>query len=184
MSKKELIKGDKPSARKKLPRQEYDKLKRTAFEFVVVQGLDQKDVAKMLNISEQTISKWAIEGNWRELREVRQQCSSTDADNTKKLLQLMSKQRLELETLIHDAVKVGDNESETKYRKQASSLSDEMSKINKTLLSLDSKNFSLGSYIDVMDEIFNHLRMYDEELWVKTIDFQALHIRKMTNQLG
>lgn len=170
--------------RKRLSRQDYDKLKQAAWEMVVVQGRDQKEVAAILNISEPTLSAWSTESKWREQREARQQCISTDADNTKKLLSLMSKQRLELETMIHGAIVGGDSKEEERLRKQASALSDEMSKINKTLLSLDSKRYTLGVFIDIMDEIFNSLRVYDEELWVKTIDFQSVLIRKKTNELG
>ncbi len=170
--------------RKRLSRQEYDKLKQAAWEMVVVQGRDQKEVANLLNVSEPTLSAWSTEGKWREQREARQQCSTTDADNTKKLLSLMSKQRLELETMIHDAIVGGDAKEEERLRKQASALSDEMSKINKTLLSLDTKRYTLGVFIDIMDEIFNALRGYDDELWEKTIDFQSTFIRKKTTEIG
>jgi len=187
MAKTKKTDDQKTTRRKQLTRTEYDKLKQTAYEYVVVKGLDQKEVAKLINVSEATMSKWAnegSEGSWTELREARQQCSSTDADNTKKLLQLMSKQRLELETLIHEAVKSGNIEDEVRYRKQASSLSDEMSKVNKTLLSLDNNNYTLGTYIDILDNVFSALRQYNEELWFKTLDFQSLHVRKITNELG
>jgi transposase len=180
-----LDKKEKTSSkRKQLSRKDYDKLKQTAYEYVVVKGLDQKEVAGLLNISEPTMSKWSQEGRWREEREARQQCSYTNADNTRKLLQLMSKQRLELEESIHEAAKTGNTEAEIKYRGQASTLSDEISKINKTLTNLESKNYTLGVYIDVMDSIFSALRQYDEQLWQRTIDFQALHIRKTTIELG
>ncbi len=182
MAKKDM--EDKKPRRAKLSRNDYDKLKRTAYEYVVVQGLDQKEVARMLNLSEPTISKWSTESNWREQREARQQCSSTDADNTKKLLSLMAKQRLNLETLIQEAVIAGDNDEETRLRKQASALSDEMSKVNKALLSLDKKSYTLGMFIDIMDEVFNSLRVYDEELWEKTIDFQSQIIRRKTTEIG
>jgi len=165
-------------------RKDYEKLKHTAYEYIVVQGLDQKEVAQMLDISEPTMSKWAKEGNWREEREARQHCASVDIDNTKRLLSLMAKQRLNLETLIQDAVAGGNAEEEARLRKQASGLSDEMSKINKTLISLGGKNYTLGVFIDIMDEIFNSLRVHDEELWEKTIDFQSQLIRKKTNELG
>lgn len=182
MAKKDM-EAKKPR-RAKLSRNDYDKLKRTAYEYVVVQGLDQKEVARMLNLSEPTISKWSTDSHWREQREARQQCSSTDADNTKKLLSLMAKQRLNLETLIQEAVIAGDNDEETRLRKQASALSDEMSKVNKALLSLDKKSYTLGMFIDIMDEVFNSLRVYDEELWEKTIDFQSQIIRRKTTEIG
>lgn len=171
----------KKAARK---RKDYEKLKHTAYEYIVVQGLDQKEVAQKLDVSEQSISKWAKEGRWKEEREARQHCASVDIDNTKRLLSLMAKQRLNLEKLIQDAVAGGNAEEEARLRKQASALSDEMSKINKTLISLGGKNYTLGVFIDIMDEIFNSLRIHDEGLWEKTIDFQSQLIRKKTNELG
>jgi transposase len=82
--------------RNQLTKREYEKLKQTAYEYIVAQGLDQKEVAKILHLTETTISKWANqgkEGKWKDLRETRMQCQSTDADNIKKLIQILSKQR-------------------------------------------------------------------------------------------
>jgi hypothetical protein len=59
-----------------------------------------------------------------------------------------------------------------------------MSKINKTLMTISAKNYTLGVFIDVMDEIFNALRSYDESLWAKTVDFQGILIRKKTIDIG
>lgn len=171
--------------RKQLRRIDYDKLKRTAYEYVVTQGIDQKEVARMLDVSEPTVSKWSTEGKWREERASRQQCHSTDAANTKQILKLMADKRLTLELEIHDAEKTGDKDKVLALRKEARALSDEMSKHNKTLLSLDKENrITLGVYVDVFDDIFTSLRHYDEDLWTRTIDFQSVQIRKKTNELG
>ncbi len=170
--------------RKQLSKEVYDKLKRTAYECIVVQGKSQKEVALLLGVTEATVSKWAIDGNFKEERNNRQQCISTDADNIKKLLRVMSQQRLQLEELILDAQKMSDTQEEIRLRKDARALSDEMAKQNKTLLSLDKTNYTLGTYIDVMDDIFNALRVYDESLWEKTVDFQATLIRKKTIEIG
>lgn len=179
-------KSKKPR-RKQLSRVEYDKLKRTAYEYIVIQGLDQKEVANLLNITEATLSKWANMPNevkWKDLRESRQQCMSTDSDNIKKLLRVMSQQRLELEEQILESQKAGDTKEEVRLRKEARALSDEMSKQNKTLLTLDKSNYTLGVFIDVMDEIFNGMRQFNEELWEKTIEFQSILVRRKTNELG
>lgn len=170
--------------RKQLSKAVYDKLKRTAYEYVVVQGRSQKETAALLDITEATVSKWAKDENWKDLRQDRQQCISTDADNLKKLLRVMSQQRLEIEEQILDAQKTGDTKEEIRLRKEARALSDEMSKQNKTLLSLDKTNYTLGVFIDVMDEIFNHMRQYDESLWEKTIDFQSVIVKRKTIEIG
>lgn len=179
--------GNKRTRRAPLLKAEYNKLRQTAYEMVVIRGLDQKEVAKKLNITEATISKWANsgkEGKWKELRQARQQCVSTDGDNIKKLLQVMSEQRLFIEEEILAAKKAGGREEEIRLRKEARSLSDEMAKQNKTLANLAKTDYTLGQFIDVMDSIFSHLREYDEELWNKTINFQATLVGRMTKELG
>lgn len=170
-----------------LSRKDYEKLRRTAYDYVVVHGYDQKVVAEMLHVTEATVSKWATtgtDGKWKDLREGRQQCMSTDSDNVRQLLRVMSKQRLELEEHILDAQKSGDTKEEIRLRQEARALSDEMSKQNKTLLTLDKSNYTLGTFIDIMDEIFNNLRQFDEALWENTIEFQSTLIRRKTNELG
>ncbi len=182
-----MKKANRKVRRQQLSKREYERLRRSAFEYVVVQGMEQKEVAKLLNLTEATLSTWANngkEGKWKELREARMQCQSTEADNLRKLIQVLSKQRLELESLIYDAVHSGDTKEEARLRQQASSLSDEMSKQNKVLLTIDKTNYTLGVFIDVMDEIFNALRQHDEELWESTIEFQSMIIRKKTQELG
>lgn len=174
-----------PSSIPQKPIRDYDKLRRAAYEYVVVQGHDQKEVSELLSVSEPTISKWSQEGHWREERKSRQLCSSSDADNTRQILRLLSEKRLQLEYEITEAQRNEDSQTELDLRKMARGLSDEISKANKTLMNLDKENhITLGVYIDVMDDIFNAMRLYDEDLFLKCVDFQALHIRKKTLELG
>lgn len=171
--------------KKRLSKKEYNKLKHSAYELVVMQGYDQKEVAKILCISEQTVSAWSQEGGWINEQKARQQCFSSDTTNTKEIIKLLSEKRLSLEMEIRDAEKEGDKDLELSLRKEARALSDEIAKHNKTLMNLDKENkVSLGAFIDVMDEVFNSLRVYDEELWEKTIMFQESMIRRKTNELG
>lgn len=170
--------------KKKLSKREYDKLKVTAYELVVVQNQEQKEVARILNLTEATLSSWAQEGKWKELREARMQCQTTETDNLRKLISIISKQRIDIEQRISDAIHNGDIKEEAILRKQASALSDEMSKHNKVLQTLENKNYSLGVFIDIMDEIFDTLRVQDKDLWTKTANFQSELIRKKINILG
>jgi len=138
-------KTKRTTRKKQLPKREYEKLRRTAYEYVVVQGLEQKEVAKLLGVTEATISSWANnpkEGKWKNLREARMQCQSTEADNIKKLIQILSKQRLDLEPQINDAMHSGEAKEEARLRQQASKISDEMSKQNKVLLTIDQKSYT------------------------------------------
>lgn len=180
-------KSKRNNRRKQLPKAEYNKLRRAAYEYVVVQGLEQKEVATRLNLTEATISTWANnspEGKWKDLRQSRMQCKSTETDNLRKLIDILSQQRLDLELSISDAVHEGDTKEIARLRQQASSLSDQISKFNKTLQNLDNSSYTLGVFIDVMDEIFNAMRLHDEKLWESTIEFQSTLVRKKTKELG
>lgn len=164
---------------------EYRKLKHSAYQYIVERGLAQKEVATLLGISETTVSAWSKEGGWRELRRARQSAYSTAADNIKKIIGLLSERKLIVEEKINEAIDAGDKETELELRKEASRLTDDISKQNKALTNSDKENrITLGVFIDVMDDIFSNLRTFDEELYMKTIDFQVYLNRKKTNELG
>ena len=180
-------KRNKAQGKQQLSRLDYEKLRRAAYEYVVVQGYGQYQVAEMLKVTPVTVSNWAnngTEGRWLDLRKTRMQCASTDTDNIRKLIRVMSEQRLQIEETILGVQKNGDLKEEIRLRGEASRLSDEMSKMNKTLITLDKSNYTLGTFIDVMDDIFNSLRQFDEELWEKTIEFQSTIIRRKTQELA
>ena len=180
-------KSNKPKAdrKKQLPKQEYDKLKFSACELVVVQGYTQKRAAETLGLTEQTLSAWAIEDDWKGLREGRQQSYRTDVDNVKQIIRLTSQRRLDLEHEIHDAQKTQDADLEKALRKESLQIGDELSKLTKTLAGLEKDNkYTLGEFINVMDDIFTSMRQFDEDLFVKTIPFQTYYVRKRTQELG
>lgn len=164
---------------------ELNKLKLSAYELVVIQDYTQKEAANILGVSEVTMSQWACDGQWRNEKKARQSTSTISTDNLKKIILLLSDRRLEIEDQINDAIRRGDSDMELELRKQASSVSDEISKHNKTLQTIQKESkVTLGIYIDVMDDIFDQLRNEDPELWEKTIEFQGTLIRKKTNELG
>jgi len=183
--KKQKRNTPKPPRKPQLPKSEYDKLKHSAYEYVVVLGYTQKRAAELTGLTEQTISAWAIEDDWKALREGRQQSYRTDVDNVKQIIRLTSQRRLDLEHEIHDAQKEGNADVEKDLRKESLQIGDELSKLTKTLAGLEKDNkYTLGEFINVMDDIFTSMRQFDEELFVKTIPFQTYYVRKRTQELG
>lgn len=182
---KKRKKPTKKPAPEASPKPDYDKLRRSAYQLVVLKGHSQKEVAEILGVSEVTMSNWSTEGKWREERKGRMLCHSTDTANSKQLLWLVADKRLELEMQAIEASKAGDKDLEMSIRREAKKLSDEAAAITKQMEKLDKDNrISLGVYIDVMDDIFNALRLANEDLFNLTVDFQALHIRRKTIELG
>lgn len=164
---------------------DYEKFRQSAYELVVIQGHTQKEAAELLGISAVSMSEWAREGNWRQLRKGRQSSASTSAENLKQIISLLAERRLVIESQITEAIRDDDKELELELRKQATALSDEMSKHNKTLITTQKESrVTLGVYIDVMDDIFSTMRSDNEALWEQTIEFQQTLIRKKTNELG
>lgn len=171
--------------RRQLKKEEYEKIRHSFYELVVMQGYTQKRACEILNISQVTGSKWAIEDDHKGQRQARQQDYRTDIANIRQIIRLTSKRRLEIEEEIHEAQKVGDDESEMKLRKQTAVLGDELAKLTKTLQGIEKdQKYTLGEFINVMDDIFTALREYDLDLFNKTIPFQSYYVRKKTNELG
>jgi transposase len=181
---------------KRTTRKDLEKTKRSAYEYVVVQGYLQAETAKILGISEKTLSSWARAGGWRELRKARQSAVSTTNNNLKNIISLLSEERLRKENEIHDAQRTGDKELELKLRKEASIIGDDIGKINKSLKDNEKSNgITLGLYIDIMDDIFNNLRVSnlkircpkcgtEIDLFGETLEFQAMLIQRKTIELG
>ncbi len=171
--------------RKTRTKQELEKLKHSFYELVVVQGHLQKEACEILGISTVTGSKWAQGGNFKTLREGRQQDYRTDVDNIRQLIRLKAKRKLTIEEEIINAQTTGDANEEEKLRKESLGIADELSKLTKTLQGLEKDNqYTLGEFINVMDDIFTAMREYDLDLFNKTIAFQGYIVRKKTNELG
>jgi transposase len=163
---------------------DYIKLRRTAYEYIVEQGKTQKETATLLAVTEKTISEWAREGGWRELRKTRQSAASTARENIQRLISLLSEKRLNLELEINAAVDAADSDIEIRLRKEANAISADMAWQRKNLEGLDKENKSLGQHVDIFDEIFSALRAYNPELFEQTIDFQTMYLRRKSNELG
>lgn len=171
--------------KKNTTKADYVKLRRTAYELIVEKGKTQKEAAATLGITEATMSDWAVEGNWRELRKTRQSAASTAKENITRMISLLSEKRLKIEEEINYAVDTMNADLEISLRNEAAQVSLEMAYQNKALSELNKeKDVTLGVFVDVFDEIFSAMRSYDPELFEKTINFQTTCLRRKSNELG
>ncbi|WP_165025622.1 hypothetical protein [Dysgonomonas sp. ZJ279] len=169
----------------KTDKPDYSKLRRSAYELVVEQGKTQKEAASLLGVTEKSMSEWAMDGKWKEARKTRQSAASTARENIQRIISLLSEKRLTLEYQINDAIDNSDKDLELRLRKEANQISNDMSYQNKAMAELNKeKGATLGLYVDVFDDIFTALRSYNFDLFEKTIDFQTLHLRRKSNELG
>jgi transposase len=169
-------------------RPDYEKLRKEAYRYIVEEGRTQKDTARILGVAENTMSEWAIEGNWKELRKTRQSSANTARENVQQLINLLSSKRLELEYKINEAHDAGDEDSEIKLRKEAGRVSNDMIYQKNVLAELNKDNekkaLTLGEIVDFADDYYKEMRAFDSDLSDKAFDFHTFYIRKKTNELG
>lgn len=177
--------GKKTRIIKSEEKPDYEKLRQMAYRYVIEQGKTQKEAAAILGVAENTMSDWAIEGGWKDLRKARQSSANTARDNIQSIISLLSDKRLALEYEINEAKDAGDTELEIRLRKSAAQVSNEMAYHNKALSELNKgRGATLDIYVDVFDDIFSSMHIYNPELFEQTIEFQTTHLRRKSKELG
>lgn len=177
--------GTRQKINKPEKKPDYDKLRQMGYQYIVEQGKTQKEAAAILGVTEKTMSDWATAANWREMRKARQSSATTARENMQSLISLLSEKRLNLEYEINDAKDAGDKDLEIRLRKEAAQVSNEMAYHNKAIGELNrEKGITLGQYVDTFDDIFSSLRAYSPDLFERTIEFQTMHLRRKSNELG
>ncbi|MFA9212487.1 MAG: helix-turn-helix domain-containing protein [Candidatus Methylacidiphilales bacterium] len=161
------------------------KLKKAAQIMFIEQGKNQKEISAVLGVSENTISKWAKLGKWKEEREARLNSIQKRADDIKEVISNLTERRLEIFKEKKIAQTNGDKELIAILNKEAVGIGDEISKHTKALSVMEkSGKHSLSTYLEIMDSIFKSLDQFDNTIYLKTLDFQEAHINEMAQHLG
>jgi hypothetical protein len=101
------------------------------------------------------------------------------------LVSELTEQRLDINREIKEAKELGDNNLVLALRKQAAAISQEVAIQNKALEKLEKENkIALGTYLEVMNDIFKNLENYDKDIYLKTLDFQESHLSTISIKLG
>jgi transposase len=149
----------------------------------VVHGKDAKEISKLINVSEVTLSKWVNENNaaWKKERNARISSPKVRTDNIEQIINDLSEQRITLNTQLKQAEANQDLEETTRLRESIARIDDAVAKWNKTLSSIDKDNqITLSTYIAVMEMIFDAMKEFDESLYLQTLDFQELHLNNVS----
>ncbi|RLZ08591.1 DUF1804 family protein [Faecalibacter macacae] len=161
-----------------------DKERQIAQDYFVNQGLSAKQIAEKGLATEKTIGNWIKKGNWKKLRDAKMNSTSNRLDRINEVTDQLAEQRLQLFKEIEEAKEKGDQKLAMDLQRQAVQIDDSISKWNKRAENVDKENrISLSVYLEVMEDIFNHLQMHNSELFLKTIDFQEEHINTISNRL-
>lgn len=147
----------------------------------VEQGKTAKEISLLIGVSEQTLTKWVNKLGWRDQRNALIANPGVREDNIKQLINGLTEQRLELSGQLRTAETNKDSAAAFDIRKQLGQIDDAVSKWNKTLQNVKKDSqISLAVYISVMEMIFDALKMYDEKLYLKMIDFQEQHLNDVS----
>lgn len=147
----------------------------------VEQGKSAKDIAVLLNVTEATLSKWVVKGNWRGLRAARIGTPVVRTDNIKQIINQLTDDRIAYSQELREAEQSKDAPLVMELFKRIANIDDAVSKWNKTLTNIDKDSkISLSTYLQVMEMIFDELKKFDEALYIKMLDFQEVHLNDVS----
>ena len=165
----------------------YRKLKKEAHDLYVRDGRMCKEISERINVSERSVSNWINENDalWKKERQASVISSQKQGDNLKQIINILADQKLELLRMIDEAIAEGESDKVLELRKQAATLDNSVAQWGNQLKEVDKKNrITLAIYIDVMSRIFDAMKVYDADLYFKTLDFQENHLYEAAKTLG
>jgi transcriptional regulator with XRE-family HTH domain len=133
--------------------------------YFVKDGLTAKQIAEKVNVSEATVGRWREEDSWEDLRVA--ELTSDDS--------LIDSLRDEIMICIDDRIsgKITVIQS-----------ADGISKIRKTIETLQKNKITLEQYISVMKSVFQAMQKHEPKYYGKLIDFQDSHLIQIAKELG
>ncbi|MCF6185091.1 MAG: phage terminase small subunit-related protein [Bacteroidales bacterium] len=160
--------------------------RKTARILYVEQVKTAKDIAELLNVSEKTVSAWVNKYAWKSARTALITNKDNRIENIKQIIDGFAQIRLDLQNELNKLEKEKGNKKEINdIRQELARIDAGVANWNKTLENIDKNSkISLSEYLYVMDSIFDALRVFDTELYMKTITFQEKHINDISIKLG
>jgi uncharacterized protein YjcR len=140
-----------------------DEKKQLAQTYYLTTQLSQKEIAAIAKVSENTVSKWAKDGKWKELK----------AAKTITRAHLLSGCYIRLDNLNKEIDKAGGIPTKT--------MSDAVATIIKQIEILD-KGDSLSLYVGVMEAFVNHMVQANPALAKQIIPYQLEFLESRVKQ--
>lgn len=185
-----------------------DKEKNLAFYYYTQENIDAKEIAEKLKVRPNTVGDWIKKGNWKKIRDANINQVGQRLDRIQQVVDDLATERLEIMQMLKDIpqqIKVLEadireipNKNITDpMREEIAHLKAEMKDLrrqtvmidqgiamwNKTLNSFQAENkITLTRYVEIMELIFGDMRISNEGLYMKTLDFQHEHLLKAAEQ--
>lgn len=162
-----------------------NKERRIAQEMYVFQLKTAKEIATVLQVQEKTVGDWVKKGSWLQQRDAKVNSASNGRETIKQVIANIAERRVELNQERKDSVEKNDKTAIVRCDMESASLADQVSKMNAALRSFDHTNrITITIYLEVMEDIFNSLRVFNETLHLQTIDFQESHAQHICKKIG
>ena len=134
-----------------------------------------------------TLSSWVNEneGAWKKERNARAMSSKKCGENIQQIIDLTAEKKIELLRKIEDARLSSDKDLEKQLRAEASALDNSVAQWNKALQDSNKGNrITLSIYLDVMDDIFESIRIACPDQYFALLAFQEQHLVDVTKKYG
>ena len=167
--------------------------KKSARILFIEQGKSSEEIAGQLGVNKRTVDRWATEGEWRKIRDAKANSGKERIERTQLVVDSLTDRRLQVIEQIKEnesELKTADKEQKTTLqmelldlRKECATIDDAIAKWNKRIENLiKGTKITLSMYIEVMESIFEALRLKDEKLYILTLDFQEEHLNEVANK--
>lgn len=164
---------------------EYDSKRTVAHHMYVAEKRTAKEIAETLKIAQKTVGEWMKKYGWKEERDAKAISATKRIDNLERIITDMAEKRLKLEREIEDeeARKEPDRDKIENLRKEVAQVDYAVANWNKSLTNVrkESKT-TLVQYLQVMEDIFQHLAKYNYQVFLSTLDFQEHHILEISTR--
>lgn len=178
-----------------------DQEKTLAKESYINHNKSEEEVANKYKISLRTVQRWIKEGNWKKLRDSKANGSDQRIERTQLVVDSLTEKRLQIiedEKVIRKSLeniegldsevinnKRKDLRVEQEFlRASAASLDDAIAKWNKRIENLNKDGkVTLSVYMEVMERIFEAMRLSNEPLYMQSLDFQENHLEDVASRL-
>ena len=167
--------------------------KKSARILFIEQGKSSEEIALQLGVNKRTVDRWATEGEWRKIRDAKANSGKERIERTQLVVDSLTDRRLQVIEQIKEneaELKTADKERKTTLqrelldlRKECATIDDAIAKWNKRIENLiKGTKITLSMYIEVMESIFEALRLKDEKLYMLTLDFQEEHLHEVADK--
>ena len=176
-----------------------DQERKLAKEFYINKNCKPEEIVLRLNnkVSLRTIQRWEKEGNWKAQRDAKANGPKQRIERTQLVVDSLVDERLHILKELADLQKQKEwdtpptkeeqdilNGHISVLRKQASAIDDAISKWNKRIENLNQEGkLTLSIYMEVMERIFEALRLSNEALYMQSLDFQENHLEDISAKL-